>query len=49
VWASPQQLHDATGFSIDVDDSTPVTPDLSAEEREILVKLDPRGVSLTEL
>ena len=49
AWTSPERLIAETGFLIDVDDVTPVTPSLSQSEREILAKLDPAGVSLTEL
>jgi glutaconate CoA-transferase subunit B len=47
-WVSPSQLVDATGFAIDVDDSTPTTPELSTDERDLLARIDPNGVSLTE-
>jgi glutaconate CoA-transferase, subunit B len=47
-WASPEQLVEATGFAITVDSSTPVTPELSTNERNLLTRIDPNGVSLTE-
>jgi glutaconate CoA-transferase, subunit B len=47
-WASPEQLVEATGFAITVDSSTPVTPELSTNERTLLTRIDPNGVSLTE-
>jgi glutaconate CoA-transferase, subunit B len=47
-WASPEQLVEATGFAITVDSSTPVTPELSTNERNLLTRIDPIGVSLTE-
>jgi glutaconate CoA-transferase subunit B len=47
-WASPAQLIEATGFAIDVDNETPVTPELSTFERSALARIDPNGVSLTE-
>jgi glutaconate CoA-transferase, subunit B len=47
-WASPEQLVEATGFAITVDSSTPVTPELSTNERNVLTRIDPNGVTLTE-
>jgi glutaconate CoA-transferase, subunit B len=47
-WASPEQLVKATGFAITVDSSTPVTPELSTNERNVLTRIDPNGVTLTE-
>jgi glutaconate CoA-transferase, subunit B len=47
-WASPEHLVEATGFAITVDSSTPVTPELSTNERNVLTRIDPNGVTLTE-
>jgi glutaconate CoA-transferase, subunit B len=47
-WVSPEQLLAATGFVLEVTDSTPVTPDVSAAEREAIWRIDPDGVTLTE-
>jgi glutaconate CoA-transferase subunit B len=45
---SPAALHAATGFSIEVDDQTPVTPAPTAAELAALGELDPTGVSGSE-
>ena len=47
-WASPEELTAATGFSIEVDESTPITPEIRTDEREALLRIDPEGVTLTE-
>jgi glutaconate CoA-transferase, subunit B len=47
-WTSPADLKEATGFSIEVDESTPVTPEIRTDERDALLRIDPEGVSLTE-
>jgi glutaconate CoA-transferase subunit B len=47
-WASPEQVIDATGFTVAVDAATPITQDLTAVERECLARIDSDGVTLTE-
>ena len=47
-WASPEELAAATGFAIEVDESTPITPEIRTDEREALLRIDPDGVTLTE-
>jgi glutaconate CoA-transferase subunit B len=47
-WVSPKQLIDATGFSVVVDDATPITPAPTSAERECLARIDSDGVTLTE-
>jgi glutaconate CoA-transferase subunit B len=47
-WASPEQVIDATGFTVAVDAATPITQDLTAVERECLARIDSGGVTLTE-
>jgi glutaconate CoA-transferase subunit B len=48
-WTTPDALGAATGFPIEVDETTPITPPPSAEEQTALTVLDPTNVSLTEL
>ena len=45
---TPEQLRAATGFPIDVDNSTIVTPEPTAEELIALARIDPSGVSGSE-
>jgi glutaconate CoA-transferase subunit B len=45
---SPETLRTATGFSIEVDDATPVTPPPTAEELSLLAEIDPNNVSASE-
>jgi glutaconate CoA-transferase subunit B len=45
---SPDQLVSATGFAIDADESTLVTPSPTAEEIATLAAVDPNGVSFSE-
>jgi glutaconate CoA-transferase subunit B len=45
---TPEALRAATGFSIDVDDRTAVTPAPSDEELATLAEVDPDGVSGSE-
>jgi glutaconate CoA-transferase subunit B len=45
---SPEQLIAATGFTIEADASTPVTPPPTAEELATLAAIDPDGVALSE-
>lgn len=45
---SPEQLMTATGFPIEVDGSTPITPLPTAEELATLARVDPDGVSGSE-
>ncbi len=45
---TPPHLIAATGFSIQADASTPVTPPPTAEERAALASIDPEGVALSE-
>ncbi len=47
-WVSPAELEAATGFAIEVDESTPITPEIRTDEREALLRIDPDGVTLTE-
>ena len=48
-WVRPDELKAATGFSIEVGESTAVSPPPSAEELRILHAIDPRNVALTEI
>jgi hypothetical protein len=48
TWAGPDMVKEATGFAVDVDESTPVTPEIRTDEREALLRIDPDDVSLTE-
>lgn len=45
---TPDQLKAATGFPIEADASTPVTPPPTPEERAALAAIDPDGVALSE-
>ncbi len=45
---TPDQLIAATGFAIDADESTLVTPSPTAEELMTLAEVDPEGVSFSE-
>lgn len=45
---SLDQLRNATGFPIEVDENTRLTPGPSGEELAALATIDPAGVSLTE-
>lgn len=45
---SPATLREQTGFAIDVDDATPVTPEPSEAELEALAKVDPESVRMIE-
>jgi glutaconate CoA-transferase subunit B len=45
---TPDQLIAATGFPIDVDETTLETPAPTAAEREALAAVDPEGVSFSE-
>ncbi|HET8523437.1 MAG TPA: CoA-transferase [Thermomicrobiales bacterium] len=45
---SPDQLRDATGFPIQVDSTTPITPPPTAEELASLNAVDPGRVSASE-
>jgi glutaconate CoA-transferase subunit B len=47
-WVEPGSLRAATGFAIDVDATTPITPLPTLVEREALARIDPAGVSLSE-
>jgi glutaconate CoA-transferase subunit B len=48
TWAGPDMVKEATGFAVDVDESTPMTPEIRSDEREALLRIDPDDVSLTE-
>lgn len=45
---TPEQVKTATGFSVEVNGDTPVTPPATEEERAALAEIDPDGVALTE-
>ena len=45
---TPDELRNATGFSIDVDRSTPVTHPPTRQELEALARIDPDGVTRSE-
>ncbi|MCC6791622.1 MAG: hypothetical protein IT336_08060, partial [Thermomicrobiales bacterium] len=45
---APDDLRAATGFAIEVDESTPVTPPPTVEELAALQTVDPAGVSGSE-
>jgi hypothetical protein len=45
---TPEQLVSATGFAIDADETTLVTPSPTAEELATLAAVDPDGVSFSE-
>lgn len=45
---SPDELRAATGFAIDVDAATPVTPPPSTAELTLLARIDPNLVSASE-
>jgi glutaconate CoA-transferase subunit B len=45
---TPAELRAATGFEIEVDDSTPVTRPPNDDERAALERIDPVGVSASE-
>jgi glutaconate CoA-transferase subunit B len=45
---SPEQLVSATGFDVDVDDSTLTTPEPTAAEMAALAAVDPEGVTYSE-
>ena len=45
---SPAQVVAATGFAIEADDSTPITPLPNLEEIAAIAEIDPGGVALSE-
>ncbi|MEA2524290.1 MAG: glutaconate CoA-transferase, subunit [Thermomicrobiales bacterium] len=45
---TPDSLRAATGFAIEADERTPVTPTPTAEELSLLAEVDPTGVSGSE-
>lgn len=47
-WATPEQIREQTGFSVECDDSTPVTDDPTERELDALRRIDPTGVTLSE-
>lgn len=48
AWVSADELIAATGFEITADGSTAVTAPVSEQERQLIAKIDPNGVALSE-
>jgi glutaconate CoA-transferase subunit B len=47
-WVDAQSLQGLTGFPVEADASTPVTPPVSEKERQLIAEIDPSGVALSE-